>query len=282
MKIDGPNVPMTGDKYNIRNCPYPVSWSTSDPSVATINASTGEISISGHGYITINATYKSVSGQSFSKSKKIMAGVPEFYLDFRYDQGKGYITTARCREREFYYFLNSGDINYEWGLKSGESDIVWISSKDSVFVLPAPADVEPKTIFMRLRSIGGYKSKTYNYTAEIQYPYQYIPNYIVTNSKGEVYSCDNISVSHYYNYSPNQDYTVGMRFPMFEREELLALLQMMKPWGETEMMKFVVNTQSSMRRDLQTAPVFIIYFENFPDEYFSGEISFDDWIPGFK
>lgn len=320
MQIDGPSVPISGDTYRIRNCNIPIIWSIVDPEIANINPSTGKITILKNGFTSVQAEC-TINGIKYVITKHIMSGLPAFTLDFKYDRLLGYITTANCQEHEFSFFLNSGEINYEWGLKSGQSDIVWKETKDSVFVIGALDNLEPKTVFMRIKNIGGYIGKTYNYTVSPQYPLGFQPEYIVTNKLKEVYSCshnmypqqatnNNLPLNlfvyykkkyewdrpqepyriiindenthYYYEYSYQQDYNVGITFPMFTQNEFMSYLEQIKPWGNKDIIKFNITVQNSKREDIQTSPVFLIYLDNFPEQYFNGEIDFSYWVPSLN
>ena len=195
IKIDGPSMPVNGDIYTLENCSNPVTWSTGDNDVAIIDKSSGEITIKNPGVTTVNVQY-TYNNTTVSRSKTIMVGLPDFYLqttnsDFTYS------VTAKCRTdgKAFKLFFDEGLIDYEWGVKKGSNPIQWTVQKDSVFVLGAPTTNQQFTVYMRILCNNGKKGPVYSIMVTTPYSFTFTPKFIVSNKNGELYICSNNLIS---------------------------------------------------------------------------------------
>ena len=307
--ISGPLSPKSGDRYVLENCSYPVRWSISDMSIAVIDPLSGEITLKKPGVVKVTATYQYEYG-TVSRSKTVMVGLPDFYISTSKD-GMVSIATAKCRTNGsmFKMLVDAGLVEYEWGIKKGENPIEWTVKTDSVFVLGAPETLQPKTVYMRVRTSAGITSQIYSTTYYSIYPFRFWPQFIVSNASKELYVRDNVAgysieywplslnvrLSKYYDmeninpdipgkiivngekehwwdeYLGGQSMDAGINFYLFDEDEFEGYKQQMKPWGDTGMMIFKVLVQDRWGKDLMTAPVIFIYLENYPYEFDSYE-----------
>lgn len=194
IRIEGPSLPVTGDAYTLANCEYPVTWSVSDPSVAAIDASSGVITVKSPGVTTVTASYNYLE-ETISRSKTIMVGLPDFYLQVSHD-GLISSVTAKCRTdgNAFKVFFDEGLIEYEWGIKDDDKPIEWTLQRDSVFVIGAPVTTRPRTVFMRVKTSNGLTGPVYNCTFSTPYPFIISPKFIVSNTAGELYTCSSFGI----------------------------------------------------------------------------------------
>ncbi len=299
IKIDGPSTPVTGDVYKLTDCPYPVTWSSSAPSVVSINSSTGVVAVKGAGCVTITAKYVS-GGQEYSKSKSVMAGFPELYLESYFDKMAGYTTEAKCRSGQDVLdaFLASGDIVYEWGLKEGDAPIQWHTSSSPTYVTGLTKKDVITTVYVRLKSKDGIKGKTYNKVIfSMGLPYRISPKCYVVNRAGELYSYDpktgypslvhetdlplkicytiythdtvdfglprrivvNDGHTCHWTELPQPDTSVWMLFTLCTDDELYELLEQMKPRGDMEEFVFWVSAYDYNGVEVDLTPVYFLY-----------------------
>ncbi len=299
IKIDGPSTPVTGDVYKLTDCPYPVTWSSSAPSVVSINSSTGVVTVKGAGCVTITAKYVS-GGQEYSKSKSVMAGFPELYLESYFDKMAGYTTEAKCRSGQDVLdaFLASGDIVYEWGLKEGDAPIQWHTSSSPTYVTGLTKKDVITTVYVRLKSKDGIKGKTYNKVIfSMGLPYRISPKCYVVNRAGELYSYDpktgypslvhetdlplkicytiythdtvdfglprrivvNDGHTCHWTELPQPDTSVWMLFTLCTDDELYELLEQMKPRGDMEEFVFWVSAYDYNGVEVDLTPVYFLY-----------------------
>lgn len=192
--IEGPSAPASGDRYEVPDCPYSVTWSSSDPAVLAIDPSTGAVTVNGTGYVTIKAVYV-VYGQECSLSKSVIVGFPELYITAYLDVGKGYVAEAKCvgDEEKLAKFIRSGSISYEWGLKSGTGPINWSISSSPVYEtgLEKRGSGFTDVVYVRLVAENGTKGKAYSKMISApSKPYYLTPKCFIVNKYGELYSYD--------------------------------------------------------------------------------------------
>lgn len=194
VRIDGPSMPVSGDVYTLENCTSSVTWTTGDESVAVINRYSGEITVKNPGVTTVNASYIS-AGVEYSRSKTIMVGLPDFYLELD-NNNYNYSVTAKCRtdSKAFKLFVDEGLIEYEWGFKKGNEPINWTVQQDSVFVMGPASTNLPCTVYMRVKCNNGMRGPVYNIVVRTSYPYTFTPKFLVSNAKGELYLCTNYGI----------------------------------------------------------------------------------------
>lgn len=121
--ISGPQIPVTGDKYVVKGLDekIEVSWSSSKSWMTFSHDGTVTIDKDkADGVVEITATW-SEGHNSYSKSKKVIAGIPEFSLDLgRIGSGHGAWLEVKVNDPEFVE-LAGDDLKYLWRRKEGES-----------------------------------------------------------------------------------------------------------------------------------------------------------------
>ena len=308
--IDGPSSPMSGDKYILNECPYPVVWSSSAPSVLSIDSTTGTVTVHGTGAVTITAEYIAY-GQKYSMSKSVMAGFPELYLTAYFDYEKGYVAEVKCRsdEGELEKFIKSGCISYEWGLKQGDESIKWTTSSSAIYETGVSRWGASTTVYIRLKATNGTKGKTYNnMIIGGGNSYYVTPKYFVVNKSGELYSYDpksgypclisqenfplKICYTMYTHVTPNYtlprrivvndeyechwtdlpqpDTSLLMSFTICSENELYDLLERMKPNGDMEQFVFWISAYDNEDKLVYLIPIHLVY---------RPELTGDDFMP---
>lgn len=194
MKIDGPLAPVTGDRYVVSDCPYSVTWSSSDPAVLAIDRTTGVVTVNGTGYVTIKAGYVAY-GQECSLSKSVMVGFPELYITAYLDGESEFVAEAKCvsDEEKLSRFIRDGAVSYEWGLKSGNGTIEWTVSSSPVFETGVKKWGSGSTdvVYVRLVAENGTKGKAYSKMLNFNGKQYYVrPKCFIVNKSGELYSYD--------------------------------------------------------------------------------------------
>ncbi|WP_312363583.1 hypothetical protein [Sphingobacterium sp.] len=154
MGISGPKLGKTGSQYSIINpIGGAVTWSTSNPSIATISSS-GALTVTGRGVIDVTAQIGNAT-----ISSRVAVGVPRFVLaNVKRDPGF-YIIKANCIDTEAGYadfILNSRDIIiYQWGVKTENENIRWMDSESAEIKLSTTEDSENTTIYLKVKDVHG-------------------------------------------------------------------------------------------------------------------------------
>lgn len=320
IKIDGPSMPVSGDTYTLENCSNPVTWSTGDNDVATIDRFSGEITIKNPGVTTVNAQYI-YNNTTVSRSKTIMVGLPDFYLETT-NNDFTYSVTAKCRTdgKAFRLFFDEGLIDYEWGVKKGSESIQWTVQRDSVFVLGAPTTNQQFTVYMRALCNNGKKGPVYSIAVITPYSFTFTPKFIVSNKNGELFICTNYRISqtstepqrivlnikrskvleqkgidpglvrqiiingekerYWTEYPGGVSVSTGTSFYLLYEDEFTEYKNKLKPWGDTDIFIFSVCAQDGEGKDMQTSPVIMMYIEDFPKDY-SESIMMDMYFNNF-
>lgn len=123
VSINGPEIPVTGDRYELHGVSgvSNLRW-TSSKSWLTF-ASDGTVSIDADkadGVVEITATW-SDGKNTFSKSRKVVAGIPEFSLSLSRTQANdGYQVKVVMNDPDFKKYTKSMTVHYFWLRKIGE------------------------------------------------------------------------------------------------------------------------------------------------------------------
>ena len=131
----GPDVAFTGDNYSVvGNTDYSAnySWSSSNPSILSVNSSTGVVTVSGFGEVTLDArSYQ--YGKMYRKTKRVRAGLPDIYLSATFQSQNQATVELSCvysgNESLLNQLISSGLITIDWGfLNENDTDISWTDS----------------------------------------------------------------------------------------------------------------------------------------------------------
>lgn len=171
--IEGSSCPVSGDIFSVSNLTVPVSWSTSDENIATINGN-GKVQILSDGFVTIYASFI-VSNTPINLSKRVMIGFPDFYSTYDTQMELLY---AHPADSEFWDFTQSTNVSYSWGITTQYGRIMWKYREVPYYKVK----LSSTAIYFRARND--------NYiTPIIQFPtILFIPLYV--NEQGDVFMND--------------------------------------------------------------------------------------------
>lgn len=203
--LEGPTVGVSGSQYSLSNNSYPITWSTSDPSIASID-SKGQLTVKGKGIISIIA-----KANTYTYSKNIMVGMPRFILSGNQTPG-GYKVEARCIDSEYSNKLNllNGAIKYHWGIKYPERDILWYDYDESEIIIPVEAARKNVSVFFQITDLYDSKSTIQSITCNINDIYYANNDLFYIDVEGQLYKANKSKTSYdvasiYLNYLDNID-----------------------------------------------------------------------------
>ena len=134
------------------------SFSSSNPSVATVDSSTGVVCLNGNGLTTLKASWAGF-GQAISKSRDVIIGYPSVTLSSRMLSGGQCMVRANAgsdtERRLIKAAVDSSIIRYKWGVKINHNPVSWrtASSQDTIHVnKPSTGSV---TVYMKWERSNG-------------------------------------------------------------------------------------------------------------------------------
>ena len=136
----GPEVAYSGDIYSVsgnNDDSANYTWSSSNPSILSVNSSTGEVTaVSGFGEVTLDAS-SYVSGKLYRKTKKVFAGFPDIYLSTTFQSQNQATVTLHCVNNNYEGLLtqriDTGRISVDWGfMNENDTDITWATDTTAV------------------------------------------------------------------------------------------------------------------------------------------------------
>lgn len=140
--VYGHPIATTGSKYvlnnNVNNSP--ITWSTSDESIATID-NTGVITAKEHGFVTVLATLS--TGEVYPK--RIMVGLPQYIISTYYNTDN-IVLEAQPLSQYAKYKDYSDLIKFQF---SEGTPISWKSVEDKKYTVMLSSTGNQKTIYMR-------------------------------------------------------------------------------------------------------------------------------------
>lgn len=159
----------TGDSLSVQTVGfgyYNSSWSTSDPSVATINCDTVIVHNPGPVRITYSCSDSSDGNAMYYKHKTVFAGFPDMALAKTYISDNHYIIDAQCVDASiissFEEYVSKGVFSYVWGKKVGSGNITWYAPTNTAsFTCEVPNGVDI-TVFLKIRANTGDESEVLN------------------------------------------------------------------------------------------------------------------------
>jgi len=148
--LTGPVVGVSGSKYELSQNNEIISWSTSDPSVASIDSN----GVLGKGIISVIAR-----AGNYSYSKNIMVGMPRFVLSGKQAPG-GFNIEAKCIDSEYQEKLDmlNGAIKYKWGIKYPGKDILWNDFDESNIIIPIDVAKNNASVFFQITDMNNTSS----------------------------------------------------------------------------------------------------------------------------
>ena len=199
--ISGPQVPVTGDKYEVKGLDgtTAVSWSSSK-SWLTFN-SDGTVTIDkdkADGVVEITASWS--EGQNvYTQSKKVVAGIPNFSLKIgRIGNNHGTWIEAEAVDSEFMELAKDAGLQYFWRRKEGESgQITSLGVTDSNRQIYYDPQATGDAWYYVTVFLGEYNTSTYSikvpYYKTIIDSYSYIAT---LDSDGEIFLSSDDTQEH--------------------------------------------------------------------------------------
>ena len=243
--LDGPVVGVTGSKYRISNYWGNITWSTSDPSIATID-SQGILTAKGKGIISIIATNE--NGDKYSKS--IMVGMPRFVLSGQHVPG-GYKVTARCIDNEFSNKLHllNGAIKYNWGIKYPAKDILWDKNDYSEILVPLKDAQDNVGVYFQITDMQGSESPIHSITCDVKKIYYSTSDKFYMDANGGMYTSDKSETD--YDFARVYLYYVNdLEDKYFDRDWMLTSAKVYGPMSNPHVAP--VNARGILVRDIVT------------------------------
>lgn len=151
ISIDGPSSGYTGAIFSLANAGSTVTWSSSDPSIATIDQQ-GILTVKRNGVIQLLAQSDGVS-----YSKTVMVGLPRYVLTSKHEPG-GFKIDASCIDGEFQNQLEAVNniVQFQWGVKFPGKSLEWnVINCASIFI---PLDNKDAVVFLKVSDGNGNES----------------------------------------------------------------------------------------------------------------------------
>ncbi|MCQ2140888.1 MAG: hypothetical protein MJY83_00900, partial [Bacteroidales bacterium] len=242
LRLDGPRTPVTGQGYSVTGFLANPAWSTTDPSVATVDAD-GVITVISTGFTTVQVTGVDQLGESRTLSMRIMTGIPEFVITQGDDVLRLTNYEAVCADNEFFDFADEIGAVYKWGVKNSTNLTTWTSGSSLNTTVNR---YSVKWLYFKVESSFA-NSETYSLF--VSRPIEFDP--IVVTSDSTMFA--NGSDGEYVGVKSSSDkvvtYLVENRFlltfdhipdavefcrELIKDDEFERLLRSMRPWGEED------------------------------------------------
>lgn len=213
-KIEGPTLAKTGSKYTLNQ--GIIEWSTSDPSIATIDDD-GVLNATGKGIVSIIAkSYPYYDADTFSKD--IIVGTPRFVLKGKQEPG-GYNVTAECIDEVYVDKLDNINscVSYQWGIKYADKDIIWMDEYKREVNIPLEIAKDCMSVYFQMTDPDGNSSQTLSLKTDVNDIYSAYNNFFYIDSSGNLYKANKSKV-HYDVASIYFDYIEGIDEQYKERK----------------------------------------------------------------
>lgn len=172
--VAGNKIGTTGSKYILNNNANnkPVTWSTSDESIATID-NNGILTEKKHGFVTILATLS--TGESYPK--RIMVGLPKYLISTFHTSTTYELSPSPLAD--YHVYQDYCDlVKFQISINS---PIQWMEMKDNKYIVNLTSSGEQKTFYIRPYYVYDddiiYGPSSY-ITINTALPYAIEPNYI--------------------------------------------------------------------------------------------------------
>lgn len=225
--IIGGSLALTNDFYTIHT-PWPIGtsvWSV-EGTGASINSSTGQVTVSSAGLVKIKCRHDN-GPECYCKTKRVLAGFPDMNLNTVHQGGNDYSVTATCvsSDNELRSYVDTlaarGVLKYIWGIKNSDNTYTW---SDTTSTRSFAYTVQPNSLVhvcMKLCDSLGRVSTTIN-DVEIDrrstVKYLYEPDIMTVTSLGSIYHYQYLSGTtmlnnHYFCTWKNPDYSPAPAAP---------------------------------------------------------------------
>ena len=170
-KILGPDYAVTGSSYSISNyndSDVTLTWSVSDPGVASINNS-GVLTVVADTSKVIDILRSgSAFGKTYCKKKTVLVGLPNQFLSSSLDSGQ-YTISSQCVYRNQEDILSKvvleGSVFYKWGIKYDDGPLIWSNpSSSNNYVIDASNTATLINVYLKLIDTNGNESAVVSLT----------------------------------------------------------------------------------------------------------------------
>lgn len=181
--VVGDPIGTTGSQYSISNKPESenVTWSSSSPTIASIDATTGVLSCHTHGYTTIIGQLS--NGMQYTK--RIMSGLPPYTIESQYTNS-GYRVSLAINDNSYEYQRYLPFISCERYI----SQKGWIDFSDMYCWIPFNDNGGDIYVYCRLKYIDinneTKEGVTVSSKINTSKPYILVPNYFEMYSNNEI------------------------------------------------------------------------------------------------
>lgn len=212
MNIEGPNHIEKEGVYTVSNYNGPITWVTSDESIATID-SYGKLVAHNFGVVKISA-YNYEDGKMYYKTKDVAIDYPNFVIDKQFlTNGNGYRFTAIPVNSDNTQLLNdlieTDILQYEWSILDDKGNLLTETTANN-FMTFLPTEDEYVTVAVRLVDIYGNKSNTISLHTNLVAPFEINYKYVIIDKNLRVYFVKNNNT--YEGGLPSQDFSVTFRY----------------------------------------------------------------------
>ncbi len=189
--INGPSTGYSGAQYSLSKPVTNVVWSSSAPSVASINQQ-GILSVSGNGLVQLTAKVETVT-----YTKTIMVGMPKYVLAASHEPD-GYRIEANLIASQFSNpneYINK-IVSYYWGIKFPNSQINWSTTNEPcIFV---PLEDKAVTAYFKVCDSNGNFSPVQYVSAQAQDVFSATNSTLSVDANKNIYKADGTSYSYKY------------------------------------------------------------------------------------
>lgn len=214
MRIVGPDRIDNSSRFRLENSSGIFKWTVSDTTIATIGTYTGILNPVGNGVVKITAE-RYVGGQLYRKTKDVLVGLPDMFIDTSFIPGTGYRFTIRAVEEEYQdvmdEILSSSGYSYEWTILDLYGNRETFISQSKIYEFLPDMDKQV-TIAVRLVDGDGSKGPLYSTTLDLECPFYVRYKYVAVDSNADVYWV--MQGDGHIPY-PQWDYGVQYMFPIY-------------------------------------------------------------------
>lgn len=218
LEISGPESLIGEATYSVPGYYGNLTWSTSDSSVATIDAS-GKLTAIKGGKVTVTAE-SYVDGKLFRKRKDVMVSFPDIVIKYSYVVDKGYEFRAESTDDNATTMLNrlvsEGVFQYEWNLIDSSGELTTQTSSSCTFsYLPQKGEVA--TIAVRLVYADGEKGPLKSVSVNLRVPFNVNYSYVVVTEADDIYF---IKTNGTYDAgSPAESFAVTYKYTAYDQND---------------------------------------------------------------
>ena len=276
MEITGPNFILSEGQYNINglteDAANSIEWISSDPSIATIDAS-GKVTAIGNGVVTIIAQHHS-NGKLFRKKKDIYIGFPNLIINRIFYNNVGYRFTAKAvdsnQQNKINELIANGELSYEWHIIDDSGNMVEPETINN-YIDYIPGKDEYITVALRLVDKNGNKGPTISLYTNILAPFVVNYNSVIIDKNGMTTFT---LLGHYYEVGlPSHDLITNYRQIALDSNDNIMTLWTTYLKGPNCYLKYNDGINSYILEGIKDPSLFMWEFEFFDSQSFLTRLS---------